>query len=279
MRPSLRIAAIPSRHGRRTHLPGGSGGVWYADDPVLGPVVHRPDGAMDAGRARPARVPRDAGPRRRPHACIGFDAEGREVLSFVCRDALDRGVRRADRRADRGMPQPGCVAITTSCATGDPASRVWRQTDHELGAGELICHNDPGTYNWVIRRRPVRRHDRLGSGRAGPSDRRPRVPLLDGGAAVPPVPGRDAARRVRRGGALRTAESTPPRCSTPWRARLMRVGRARSRRASIAAIRACCRCANAASPRTRAAPSTATSPGSPGDPRHTLTTVGVGAPP
>lgn len=29
-------------------------------------------------------------------------------------------------------------------------SRHWRRGEQELAADEIICHNDPGTYNWII---------------------------------------------------------------------------------------------------------------------------------
>lgn len=28
--------------------------------------------------------------------------------------------------------------------------RRWRQSDGELGPDQIVCHNDPGTYNWII---------------------------------------------------------------------------------------------------------------------------------
>ncbi|GAA1701787.1 hypothetical protein GCM10009808_19720 [Microbacterium sediminicola] len=33
----------------------------------------------------------------------------------------------------------------------DPGPRQWRQTDAAPEPGQIICHNDPGVYNWVIR--------------------------------------------------------------------------------------------------------------------------------
>jgi aminoglycoside phosphotransferase len=29
-------------------------------------------------------------------------------------------------------------------------TRRWRQTEAELEPGQIVCHNDPGTYNWII---------------------------------------------------------------------------------------------------------------------------------
>src|SRR6478736_5976230 len=66
----------------RTHLPGGSGGVWLDDDPVHGPVVHRPTGpwtpAVHGLLEFLAQVGLDGVPR-----VVGFDEDAREVLTHL----------------------------------------------------------------------------------------------------------------------------------------------------------------------------------------------------
>src|SRR5687767_13522489 len=81
-RRALGAGATVEAMDERTHLPGGSGGVWFAVDPVLGPVVHRPTGpwtpAVHDLLAFVAAARLDGVPR-----VLGFDDEGHEVLTHL----------------------------------------------------------------------------------------------------------------------------------------------------------------------------------------------------
>ena len=177
------------------YLDGGSGGVWRVDDPQLGPVVHRPTGpwtpAVHDLLAFLATTGLDGIP-----AVHGFDPEGREVLSFVAGDALDPGVREP---TDEMIADAGAWLRRYHDVVRDwrPGPRVWRQTDHDLGADELICHNDPGTYNWVIR--DGRFAGVIDWDQAGPGRPIDDLAFLCWTAAplYAPAPAADVARRVR----------------------------------------------------------------------------------
>ena len=201
MRSSLRMraAARPAIASTRwTHLPGGSGGVWRVDDPVLGPTVHRPTGpwtpAVHDLLASPRRMPASTASR----ACLGFDDEGREVLTVPCPGARSRSTPRAartrcsPRRPRLAAPLPRRRARRT---TRVRASGARRAASLERRAADL-----PQRHRRVQldrRRRPVRRHDRLGSGRARAC--RSTTSRSSAGAASrssDDVPATDAARRV-----------------------------------------------------------------------------------
>ena len=132
-----------------THLPGGSGGAWYLDDPVLGPVVHRPSGAWTPAVHELLAFVSAAGLDGVPKV-HGLDADGREVLSFLDGEALDPGVREPTDRmiADAAAWLRRFHDVVRGWA---PGPRTWRQGAADVAPGEIICHNDPGTYNWVVR--------------------------------------------------------------------------------------------------------------------------------
>ncbi len=126
----------------------------------------------------------------------GFDADGREVLSFLDGEALDPGVR-----------EPSDEMIADAAAWlrrfhdvvrgWEPGPREWRQTAGELAPGEIICHNDPGTYNWVIR--DGRFAGVIDWDQAGPGHPIDDLAFLCWTAAplYDPAPAADVARRVR----------------------------------------------------------------------------------
>lgn len=130
------------------HLPGGSGGVWRAQDPLLGPTVHRPTGpwtpAVHELLAHLAEAGLDGIPR-----VLGFDAEGREILTFL----PGRTVAVNDEEA----PDVTLAAASRwlrryhdAVRSYDPGRRTWRQSSDRLAPGQVICHNDTGAYNWII---------------------------------------------------------------------------------------------------------------------------------
>jgi len=132
----------------RTHLPGGSGGVWFAVDPVLGPVVHRPTGpwtpAVHDLLAFVGAAGLDGVPR-----VLGFDREGREILTHLPGRTIE-----VDEDAAPDDVLRDAVAWLRryhDVVRGyDPGPRVWRQGNTTLPPGQLICHNDPGAYNWIV---------------------------------------------------------------------------------------------------------------------------------
>ncbi|MET0859945.1 MAG: phosphotransferase, partial [Microbacterium sp.] len=131
----------------RTHLPGGSGGVWYEDDPVLGPVVHRPVGPWTPAVHSLLAFLADGGLEGVPRVVGVTDAE--ETLTFLRGEALDPGIREAD---DDVLAQGAAWLRRYHDAVRgwDPGDVVWRQTSSRLAPGRLICHNDTGSYNWII---------------------------------------------------------------------------------------------------------------------------------
>ena len=130
------------------HLPGGSGGVWRDDDPEHGPEVHRPTGpwtpAVHDLLAHLENAGLDGVPR-----VLGFDADGREVLTYLPA-APWPSTPRPPRMTRSREPRGGCAASTTPCARTIPGRRIWRQTAAPLEPGQLICHNDTGAYNWIV---------------------------------------------------------------------------------------------------------------------------------
>lgn len=91
----------------------------------------------------------DNGLRGMP-ALHGLDDEGREVLEYV----EGRGVP-IDREVVLDTVLEEAVAwlrdfhdIVDGFRPEGP--RTWRGGEAELGPGQIICHNDPGAYNWII---------------------------------------------------------------------------------------------------------------------------------
>lgn len=177
------------------YLAGGSGGVWRTDDPELGPVVHRPTGAWtDAVHDLLAHLAA-AGLEGVPRV-FGFDAEGREVLSFLEGESLDPGLREPtdEQIADAAAWLRRFHDVVRSWR---PGRRAWRQRNADLGPDEIICHNDPGTYNWVIR--DGRFAGLIDWDQAGPGHPIDDLAFLCWTAAPlhDPAPAADVARRVR----------------------------------------------------------------------------------
>lgn len=177
------------------HLPGGSGGVWYADDPVFGPVVHRPVGPWTPAVHELLDLVAGAGLGGVPRV-HGIDDDGREVLSFLVGEALDPGVREPtdDMIADAAAWLRRYHDVVRSW---NPGRRVWRQTDAAPAPGQLICHNDVGTYNWVIAQ--GRFSGMIDWDQAGPGHPLDDLALLCWTAAplCDPARAATAARRVR----------------------------------------------------------------------------------
>lgn len=128
----------------REVLPGAVGGALR-----IGRTVRRPTGPWTPAVHELLTFLDDSGLRGVP-ALHGLDDEGREVLEHV---------------EGRGVPVDREVVLDTVLEEAvtwlrdfhdvvegfRPAgSRVWRGGESELGDGQILCHHDPGAYNWII---------------------------------------------------------------------------------------------------------------------------------
>ena len=162
------------------HLPG-SGGRGDARR-SHGPA---PDRAMDTSRARAADVPRTSNGLRGVPELHGLDDDGREILEYV---------------EGRGVPVDQEIVldnVLTEAVTWlrdfhdlvegfrPDGVREWRGGEAELDARPDHLPPRPGRLQLDHPERSLRRDDRLGHGRPGPTDRGPRVPRLDRRPAVP----------------------------------------------------------------------------------------------
>ncbi len=129
------------------HLPGGSGGVWK-----VGRTVRRPTGAWTPAVHELLEWLAAEGLGGIPHVG-GIDEDGREIVSYV----EGRGVSVDDEVVlDAVLVEAvGWLRdfhdLVDSYRPDGP--RLWRQTGAEpvgLEPGQIICHNDPGAYNWII---------------------------------------------------------------------------------------------------------------------------------
>lgn len=130
------------------YLPGGSGGVWRVSGADGETPVHRPAGpwtpAVHALLAHLHERGLDGIPR-----VHGFDDEGREVLDYLPGDTLDP---ETEQPSDRALADAAAWLRRFHDAAADfrPGPVEWRQGVQPLGEDEVICHNDPGLYNWVV---------------------------------------------------------------------------------------------------------------------------------
>lgn len=128
------------------HLSGGSGGVWRVRAADGSLRVHRPAGpwtpAVHALLRHLEREGLDGVPR-----VIGMDDAGREVLSYLPGRSApeDAPVSRAVLRGAAAWLRRYHDAV----ASLDSGGLRWREPA-PLRPGQLICHNDPGVYNWII---------------------------------------------------------------------------------------------------------------------------------
>ncbi len=136
---------VPRDDAEPEQLPGATGGVTRT-----GRTVSRPTGPWTPAVHELIGYLHDNGLRGIPDV-LGIDDEGREILEYV----EGRGVP-----VDREVVLDNVLveAVTWLRDFHDlvegfrpEGARSWRGTgDAELAEDEIICHNDPGAYNWII---------------------------------------------------------------------------------------------------------------------------------
>ena len=176
------------------HLAGGSGGVWKVK---TGGVtrVHRPTGPW---------TPAVHHLLNHLHACgldgiprvHGLDDEQREVLDYLPGDTLDPETTAPSDRA-LAAAAAWLRRFHDAVRSFRPGAVAWRQGVQELAAGEIICHNDPGLYNWVVQDGEFA--GMIDWDRAGPGRPLDDLAFLvwSGVPLLRPVPVEDAVRRLR----------------------------------------------------------------------------------
>lgn len=129
-------------------LPGGSGGVWRMSAPGGETRVHRPTGPWTpAVHALLAHL-HEHGLTGVPRV-HGFDDDGREVLEYLPGDTLDP---ETEQPSDDALAAAAAWLRRFHDAVLDfrPGALEWRQGIQALSDDEVICHNDPGLYNWIV---------------------------------------------------------------------------------------------------------------------------------
>lgn len=160
---SLRWLA-PEELGEVEWLPPDEGFVAQLQDPLLdgerllggnvggavriGRTVRRPTGPWTPAVHDLLAFLADSGLDGIPRL-LGFDRRGREVLTYLSGRALDVDAEVASdemlAEAVRWLRRYHKVVSAYR-----PVGARWRTTSAELTAGQIICHNDVGAYNWVV---------------------------------------------------------------------------------------------------------------------------------
>lgn len=132
------------------HLPGGSGGVWRVQGRDGVTRIHRPTGPWTPQVHALLGHLHERGLDGVPEV-LGLDDAGREVLSYLPGDTLDPE-RESPSDAALGAAARWLRRFHEAVADFVPAADQWRQGKLPLDRanGQIICHNDPGLYNWVV---------------------------------------------------------------------------------------------------------------------------------
>ncbi|MEO6471498.1 MAG: phosphotransferase [Aeromicrobium sp.] len=126
-------------------LPGGNvGGATQ-----VGRTVRRPTGPWTPAVHELLDYLREQGLRGIPDV-LGIDEQGRESLSYL----EGRGVQVDNEIVLDNVLEEAVVWLRDFHDLVDgfrpDGSRVWRSGEAVLDDGQIICHNDPGAYNWII---------------------------------------------------------------------------------------------------------------------------------
>lgn len=137
--------SVPCDDDQEVHLPGGNvGGATR-----VGRTVRRPTGLWTPAVHELLDYLRANGMRGIPDV-LGIDDQGRESLSYV----EGRGVIVDKEIVLDSVLEEAVVWLREfhDLVEGHRPSgaRIWRGGESSLGDGEIICHNDPGAYNWII---------------------------------------------------------------------------------------------------------------------------------
>jgi hypothetical protein len=115
----------------------------------VGATVRRPTGPWTPAVHALLGYLRDAGLDSIP-AVLGMDERGREMLSFIPGRSIDVATEAV---SDDVLAAAAAWLRRFHDIVRDyrPAGEVeWRHGRRTLGPDQIICHHDPGAYNWVI---------------------------------------------------------------------------------------------------------------------------------
>lgn len=115
----------------------------------VGRTVRRPTGPWTPAVHELMDHLRESGLRGMPEV-LGIDEKGRESLSYL----EGRGVQVDREVVLDNVLEEGVTWLREYHDLVDgfrpSGPRVWRAGESELEPGQIICHNDPGAYNWII---------------------------------------------------------------------------------------------------------------------------------
>lgn len=137
--------SVPCDDSEEVDLPGGNvGGATRS-----GRTVRRPTGPWTPA-VHELLAHLHAGGLRGIPEVNGIDEQGRESLSYV----EGRGVQPDQEVVLDTVLEEAVLWLRDyhDLVEGfrPDGPRLWRGGEAELGAGQIICHNDPGVYNWII---------------------------------------------------------------------------------------------------------------------------------
>ena len=115
----------------------------------IGPTVRRPTGPWTPAVHRLLRHLEAAGLDGIPRV-LGFDDRGREVLTHLPGRIIAADVEEPSTGVLRDAVQ-WLRRFHTAVATFRPVETLsWRHGARALAPAEIICHHDPGVYNWIV---------------------------------------------------------------------------------------------------------------------------------
>lgn len=137
--------SVPCDNNDEVDLPGGNvGGATR-----VGRTVRRPTGPWTPAVHELLDFLREHGMRGIPEV-QGIDEQGRESLSYV----EGRGVQVDKEVVLDNVLEEAVIWLREyhDLVEGfrPEGPRIWRSGEAGLVDGEIICHNDPGAYNWII---------------------------------------------------------------------------------------------------------------------------------